>query len=111
MPGTVWTSLTLLAFLVQATLGAQFSQADVVNDGGGEEHVQADPGLKTPTPLAPSLRSLTGRRVLVYRAPAPTPLAASDGLRLLLVATRSELALHASGWRRSLPLARIRLQI
>jgi hypothetical protein len=111
MYGISWTSLTLLAFLVQATLGAHFSLATATQAGDTTDNVQADAGLQSQTPFAPIARSLTCRRVLVCRLQMPTPLAECERLCSRHVSIRPERMPHALRQCSSLQWAQIRLQI
>jgi hypothetical protein len=111
MYGFSWTSLTLLAFLAQATLGAQFFQADAPEAGDATEYVQADSGLHSQTPLAPTARSLTCRRVLVYRLHIPTALAAGESLHSMQATAGSERLFCSSRRILTLQLLSIRLQV
>ena len=111
MFGLSWTSLTLLAFLAQATLGAQFFQADAVKKGDAAEYVQADSGLHSQTPLTSTVRSLTCRRDLVYQPHMPTALVVCETLHRVQVTARTELFICASRRILTLQLLSIRLQV
>ena len=111
MYGFSWTSLTLLAFLARVTLGAQFFQTDAPEEGDATEYVQADSGLHSHTPLAPTVRSLTCRRVLVSRLHIPTALAAGESLHRVQITAGSERSVCFSRQILTLQLLSIRLQV
>jgi len=98
MYGASWTSLILLAFLVQATLGAQFCRATATKDRDATESVQADSGLDSQAPLECRLQILT--------APAP-----DEHLGSMRPSARSSFSPPSCHWNSSLQLVRVRLQV